>query len=159
MKPVGPDGALPHYTKKKPSAGAYPVMKLMGPDGALPHYTREELDVAPTTTPHPVIPRLRPSSSLMAEKKPSAGAYPVMKPVGPDRRKKKPSAGAYPVMKPCDEVIMVVGAVGVLVVGERGADCCICEDVHKWDQGQRQGAADGEFNAVLMGGERCGAVR
>ncbi|CAI5954683.1 unnamed protein product [Closterium sp. NIES-65] len=79
--------------EKKPSAGAYPVMKLMGPDGALPHYTREELDVAPTTTPHPVIPRLRPSSSLMAEKKPSAGAYPVMKP-------KKPSAGAYPVMKP-----------------------------------------------------------
>ncbi|CAI5530734.1 unnamed protein product, partial [Closterium sp. Naga37s-1] len=84
MKPVGPDGALSHYTKKKPSAGAYPLMKPVGPDGALPHYTWEEIDVAPTTTPHPVIPRLRPSSSLMAETKPFAGAYPLMKPVGPD---------------------------------------------------------------------------
>ncbi|CAI5470456.1 unnamed protein product [Closterium sp. Yama58-4] len=29
--------------KKKPSAGAYPLMKPVGPDGALPHYTKEEL--------------------------------------------------------------------------------------------------------------------
>ncbi|CAI7881314.1 unnamed protein product, partial [Closterium sp. NIES-54] len=40
-------GAFKRFVqKKKPSAGAYPLMKPVGPDGALPHYTREELTAA-----------------------------------------------------------------------------------------------------------------